>query len=104
LLAGSGESEAERLRRELMEVRLATYRYRSGDDATHLGFIIEDMPTDSPAVRGSRERVDLYGYLSMVVAALQRQDKEMGALKAEIARLRERPRCPRSSPSPRNAN
>ena len=81
------DAEEEQLRRELMSVRLATYRYKEGDDARHLGFIIEDMPPGSAAVLPSRERVDLYGYVSMAVAAIQAQEREIAALKREVARL-----------------
>jgi hypothetical protein len=84
------EDDAETLRRQLNEIRLARYRYRDGDDARHLGFVIEDLPRDSPAVMPSRERVDLYGYVSMAVATLQRQEREIAALKAEVARLQRR--------------
>jgi len=78
-------SDAERTRDELLSVRLATYRYKSGDDATHLGFIIEDMPEQSPAVMPSRERVDLYGYTSMAVATIQLQQAEIAALEKRLA-------------------
>lgn len=76
-----------RLRGDLAAVRLATYRYKRGDSSPHLGFVIEDMPSGSPAVMPSRERVDLYGYVSMAVAALQEHEREIAALRAEVARL-----------------
>jgi hypothetical protein len=81
------DRRAERLREELLSMRMATYRYAQDDGAMHLGFIIEDMPPGSPAVLPTRERVDLYGYISMAVAALQQQEKEIEALKAQVARL-----------------
>jgi hypothetical protein len=81
-------SDADRLYRQLLDVRLATYRYRQGDAAKHLGFIIEDMPPGSPAILPSRDRVDLYGYVSMTVAALKVQAAQLAALKAEVRRLR----------------
>jgi hypothetical protein len=34
--------------------------------------------------------VDLYGYMSMAVAAIQVQSREIAALRAEVARLRRR--------------
>lgn len=77
----------EQLKSELMSVRLATYRYTQGDDARHLGFIIEDMPEGSAAVLPSRDRVDLYGYMSMAVAAIKAQEREIAALKRDVARL-----------------
>ncbi len=81
-------SEEARLKEDLMKVRLAEYRYKSGDDSRHLGFIIEDMPEGSPAVLASRDRVDLYGYVSMTVATVKEQEREIEALKREIAELR----------------
>jgi hypothetical protein len=81
---------AERLRLGVMNVRLATYRYKADSEGQHLGFIIEDMPPGSPAVLSSRDRVDLYGYTSMAIAAIQQQGREIAALKAEIERLRTR--------------
>lgn len=81
------DSDAESLRQSLMRIPLATYRYKGGDPVTHLGFIIEDVEPRSPAVLPSRDRVDLYGYISMTVAALQRQEKDIAALKADVARL-----------------
>jgi hypothetical protein len=91
------EGAATKLRDDLMQVHLATYRYKSGDDARHLGFIIEDMPPASPAVLPSRDRVDLYGYVSMAVAALQVQEREIDALKERVDRLtRENERLTRS--------
>jgi hypothetical protein len=75
---------------QTMRVRLATYNYKSTVDdpkPKHLGFIIEDNP-QSPAVDRSGERVDMYGYLSMVVAAMQVQEKEIAALRRELEESR----------------
>jgi protein tyrosine phosphatase (PTP) superfamily phosphohydrolase (DUF442 family) len=68
---------------------LATWHYRAEDDAAreHLGFIIDDNP-ESPAVARTGEHVDLYGYTSMAVAAIQAQQKQIAALEAEVAALR----------------
>jgi hypothetical protein len=82
------DATEEQIRRELLDVKLATYRYKQGDEARHLGFIIEDMPPGSAAVLPTRDRVDLYGYVSMAVATLQEQQKEIDALKSEVARLK----------------
>jgi hypothetical protein len=80
----------ERLRAELLSIRLATHRYKPGfahDEGMHLGFIIEDMPEISPAVLSSREHVDLYGFVSMAVAAIKAQQRELDALRERLARL-----------------
>ena len=91
--------DAARLRRELLDVRVASYRYKAGDPSRHLGFVIEDMPAGSPAVLTSRDRVDLYGYVSMAVVAIQEQQKQIDRLESELARAnaardacRERPK------------
>jgi hypothetical protein len=92
-IAYVSEGEAAKLKEELLRLRLATYRYKAGDPAPHLGFVIEDLPAGSPAVFASRERVDLYGYMSMAVATIQEQQKQLDRLEAEVARLkRERAR------------
>jgi hypothetical protein len=83
-----------RLGHELLSTRLATYRYRpgvvSGPDATtrrHLGFIIDDgAPAHGIAPDG--HHVDLYGYVSLAVATLQVQSKQLAELRAELDSLR----------------
>jgi hypothetical protein len=73
-------------------MHLATYNYKTTVDdpnPKHLGFIIEDNPPQSPAVDWSHDRVDLYGYLSMVVATMQVQEKEIAELRRELARAQQ---------------
>jgi hypothetical protein len=92
------EAELRRAHDDLMDVRLATWRYNH-EDATareHLGFIIDDNPA-SPSVARDGEHVDLYGYTSMAVAAAQVQDRRMQALEAELAALREEMRALRQT-------
>ncbi|MDP2305261.1 MAG: hypothetical protein Q8P18_04460 [Pseudomonadota bacterium] len=74
----------------LMSVRLADYRYKTEPEGAkhHLGFIIDDQPAGSPAVLSSGGRVDLYGYTSMAVAALQVQEAQLAAQAAELAAQR----------------
>jgi hypothetical protein len=86
-------AERERLGREIAAFKLATYEYRDPSLAgqRHLGFIIEDVP-GSPAVDRDGNMVDLYGYASMLVAAVQAQGEEIAKLKAELARLKARVR------------
>jgi len=73
----------------VLRTRLATWRYtwEEGEGASHLGFIIDDQP-GSAAVQADGEHVDLYGYTSLTVAALQAQHAEIEALRAEVAALR----------------
>jgi hypothetical protein len=83
------ESDLEKLAVLVQKIKLATYHYKDQPTAEqkHLGFIIEDNPK-SPAVFTHRERVDLYGYASMAVAAVQVQQKQIRALEKQIAELR----------------
>jgi hypothetical protein len=67
---------------------LATYRYKRGDSRQHLGFIIEDVEP-SASIDSERGRVDLYGYVSMAVAALQEQNAQIGKLEAKVEKLEE---------------
>ena len=81
--------ERAALAQQALAIPLATYRYKTQTDArTHLGFIIEDVEP-SPAVRSEANHVDLYGYSSMMLAALQTQQAELAAMRAEIAAVRE---------------
>lgn len=82
-------AQQQKLAQELLDTRLATYRYTAagGHAPRHLGFIIDDQP-DSPAVDARRDMVDLYGYLSMSVATLQVQQKQILAMQEELAALR----------------
>jgi hypothetical protein len=83
--------EAERRRQHdaLMRVPLATWRYLAEDAASppRLGFLIDDVGS-AACVEPSGRRVDLYGYTSMAVAAVQVQAGEIEALRGEVAALR----------------
>ena len=81
----------EQYRQEALALALATWRYReeSPDARPHLGFVIDDRPS-SVAVRQDGERVDLYGYTSLAIAAIQAQQAEIEALKAKIEALETR--------------
>jgi hypothetical protein len=84
-----GDDDRARLAEELMSFPLATYRYKSDDDAAkkQLGFIIDDV-VPSPAVTPSGDRVDMYGYQSMAVAALQVQARQIAELRREVDALK----------------
>jgi len=74
---------------EIMDMRLATYRYRDAPDRLRLGFIIEDQEP-SVSIDAGRDMVDLYGYVSMAVATLQRQSEEIAALRLKLEELNAR--------------
>ncbi len=73
----------------LMEMKLATYHYNGEPDTAppRLGFIIDDNE-NSPAVLPSKERVDLYGYTSMTVAAVQVQARQIADLQREVEAMK----------------
>ncbi len=75
---------------ELRKVPLATFRYKDGGPAapTHLGFMIDDVEP-SMSVDPERNMVDLYGYTTMAVAAVQIQAQQIEALQKEVAGLRQ---------------
>jgi hypothetical protein len=83
------DADLDALRGEVLAVKLARYRYATdaASDPERLGFMIDDAP-HTPAVAPDAAHVDLYGYTSMVVAALQAQAKEIEALQREVAALR----------------
>jgi hypothetical protein len=80
--------DVKKLQGELLKTKLATYKYKdAGPQAPQqLGFIIDDQP-DSPAVDARRDMVDLYGYLSMSVAAIQVQQKQLAEQARRIEQL-----------------
>lgn len=93
-----GDAELQRLANELFSLRLARYAYAGAPEGApkRLGFLIDDHPK-SPAVLPNGRQVDVYGYTSMAVAALKTQakqierlEREVAALRAEIERLRAR--------------
>jgi hypothetical protein len=74
----------EALRRiydELRKIQLTTA------SPPRLGFIIDDTKTPYP-INPDGMSVNLYGYVSMAVAAIQTQSREIEALRAEVAQLR----------------
>lgn len=80
------DAARQRFADELQTIKLATYRYKGGGP-THLGFIIEDHEP-SVSIDAARDQVDLYSYTSLAVAALQVQERQIRALREEIAELR----------------
>lgn len=80
--------DLQQLYDELRKIHLSTYHYRDQPQGAprRLGFIIDD--TDAPAaIDPSGDRVDLYGYISMGVAAIQVQARTIAALEARLEAL-----------------
>jgi hypothetical protein len=73
---------------QLRAIQLSTYQYRDQPASAprRLGFIIDD--TKAPAaIQPDGNHVDLYGYASMAVAAVQIQAREIEELKARLRAL-----------------
>src|SRR5262249_43929480 len=80
----------QELHDEVLGMRLATYTYKSqvaDPGPTHLGFIIENN-LGTPTVDRARDRVDMYGYVSMVVAGMQVQEREIAELRKKLEATR----------------
>ncbi len=89
------EAQKEQIHEEIAALRLATYRYKAGgaDGPPRLGFLIDDIEERADgmlgrsAINAERDQVDLYGYVSMAVAALQAQGRQIELLQSEINKL-----------------
>mgnify|MGYP002632784036 CR=1 FL=1 len=81
------DHERRKVSEQVLAIDLATYRYRDneGPEGQQLGFIIQE--TDGPFLQQGGERVNLYAYISAVVATVQQQQEEIEALKAELHQL-----------------
>ncbi|WP_394848335.1 hypothetical protein LZC95_12840 [Pendulispora brunnea] len=83
---------------EVMALRLANYRYREGvatpypTDHRCLGIIVEDTAADAPFVV-ERKQVDIYGFASAILAALQEQQQTIARLERQLAELGEAKRA-----------
>lgn len=82
------DTEIRSLHDELLAFRLASWRYTTpgATPARHLGFIIDDVEP-SPSIAENGNTVDVYGYASMAVAAVQTQAREIAELQAQVAAL-----------------
>lgn len=86
-------AEVDALAQEALQMPLATYEYNDPALAgrRRLGFIIEDAPM-SYAVDPERSQVDLYGYVSVLLATTQSQARRIEALEQEVRVLTRRGR------------
>ncbi len=82
-----GPDELQRYHDELLQMKLATWKYKADPTHERFGFIIDDNEK-SVAVDASRDMVDLYGYTSLAVATVQLQSRELAQLRKELASLR----------------
>ena len=78
-------AERQQLATEVLDVKLATYRYRdAAKPGKKLGFILEDHPTATFSGDG---RVDLYAYTSALVALAQEQQAQIDRLTEQVKAL-----------------
>lgn len=83
-----GAAERADYYRQVLDIDLATYRYRERSDRkTQLGVILED-DEHGVWVDAENDRVDLYGYTSLAVAGVQTQAAELEVLRSELEQLR----------------
>jgi hypothetical protein len=81
------EQQRRSYHEQIMSLPLASYLYKYAPEAgPQLGFIIDDI---EPSVAVSGDHVNMYGYLSMAVAAIQVQQEQITALQRELAQVRE---------------
>ncbi len=85
-IAYLSEGELRAYHERIVSMPLASYHYRDARDlGPQLGFIIEDI---EPSQAVSGDRVNLYGYLSMAVAAIKVQQAQIESLQREVKQLR----------------
>jgi hypothetical protein len=65
------------------------YNWDAPGERRRLGFIIEDV-APSPSIDEAKGVVDLYGYTSLAVAAMQEQAREIDRLRKEVDALQRR--------------
>jgi hypothetical protein len=80
-----GAGELNQYRDQIMSMPLASYRYKDAPDVAQIGFVIDDI---EPSAATAGDHVNMYGYLSMAVAAIQVQQKQIETLQREIEQLR----------------
>jgi hypothetical protein len=81
-----GPSEHQALAKQVLDVKLARYNYIDPKKpGRKLGYILEDLPEASFS---SGEHVDMYAYVSAVVALTQQQQAEIERLRQELEALK----------------
>jgi hypothetical protein len=82
---------ATQIQAKLQQIKIAEWNYNwdSTQRDPRLGFIIDDSP-NLPAIHENGRQVDLYGYTSMVVVAIQNQARQIEVLEAKIKKMEEK--------------
>ena len=82
-----GAAERQALANQVLGVKLARYDYVDPNKpGRKLGYILEDIPEASFS---SGDHVDMYAYVSAVVALTQQQQGEIERLSKELEALKE---------------
>jgi hypothetical protein len=86
------ETDVSEAEREVLEIPLARFNYKwdAPGERRRLGFIIEDVAPNPSVIDAKQGVVDLYGYTSLAVAALQEQAREIARLREEVRVLERR--------------
>ena len=80
-------TERNKILDDVLKLRLARYKMKAAPQrGERLGFIIEDGPP-AYAMRKDEGVVDLYGYTSLVVAAVQAQQEQIKILQKQLKKL-----------------
>ncbi len=75
------------LARQVLAIDIVDYEYKDGRNGgkRNLGFLIDQVGQDSPAVAGDGTHVDLYGYCTMLLAAVKCQQRQIEQLQAQLS-------------------
>lgn len=85
-IAYLAEGDLRAYHERIVGMPLASYHYKGARDrGPQLGFIIEDI---EPSEAVSGDHVNLYGYLSMAVAAIKVQQAQIESLQRQVKKLR----------------
>lgn len=77
----------EMLAEQVLSIPISTYLYKDGrnGEKRNLGFLIDQVGQDSPAVAGDGAHVDLYGYTTMLLAAVKCQQRQIEQLQKQLS-------------------
>lgn len=83
------KSETRSLASLAFSIPLTRYNYKSDHlKQPQLGFILEDVENKAPFLLHGQDQVNLYGYSSLAIAAVQELKAEIEMLKLELAALK----------------
>jgi predicted RecA/RadA family phage recombinase len=71
---------------QALAIDIKSYMYKDGRNGAkrNLGFMINQVGQDSPAVAGDGAHVDVYGFATMLLAVVQTQQKQIERLAAQL--------------------